>query len=409
MLYSIKSSTPSLLLIICLVGLPQISETIYTPSLPDIVASLSTTMNMVEWTLTTYFIGFALGVLSWGKWSDHIGRRKAMLFGLMVYIAGSIGCATAPSISILLTGRLFQAFGVSVGSVITMTIMRDVFSGPRRNQIFSVVAMALALAPALGPFIGGAVVQWFHWQANFMVLTMMGFGLLIYSMLRLPETHPNLGNKIHNYKLIDISKRLLTDKKVLACVLLVGGFNGIVFSYYAEAPYLFINLLKYSPSHYGMLGIFIGLASLLGALISHRLNHYLKSDQIIILGCFVTFICFAFLFINVMTGIVDNKNTIISSIFLLSPMLIFCIGFGITIPNVLSIALSHYQEVVGTAGSIFGFMYYILVAFILYGMGLLHNGTFLSMPSYFLGIATVMLITSILTFKKVHIIQTKHS
>ena len=64
----------------------------------------------------------------WGKWSDHIGRRKAMLLGLLTYILGSLFCSLSPSINWLLTGRIIQAFGASVGSVITMTIMRDAFS-----------------------------------------------------------------------------------------------------------------------------------------------------------------------------------------------------------------------------------------------------------------------------------------
>ncbi|MCP4476049.1 MAG: multidrug effflux MFS transporter [Gammaproteobacteria bacterium] len=80
---------PSLLLIICLVTLPQISETIYSPALPDIAHSLSTTMSLTEWTLSIYFFGFALGVGVWGRVSDHIGRRHTALIGLVIYVVTS--------------------------------------------------------------------------------------------------------------------------------------------------------------------------------------------------------------------------------------------------------------------------------------------------------------------------------
>lgn len=391
---------PSIFLIICMVGLPQISETIYTPALPDIAASLFTSISKVEWTLTTYFIGFALGVSLWGKWSDHIGRRKAMLLGLLTYILGSLCCSLSPSINWLLTGRLIQAFGASVGSVITMTIMRDVFTGSERNKIFSVVAMALAFSPALGPLMGGFIVQWFHWQANFIVLISMGIALSIYCFRCLPETHPNLGKNSGSYNFIHVGKRLLTDKHVLACAFLVGGFNGILFSYYAEAPYLFINLMHYLPSYYGMLGICIALASILGSFISHRLNRFFKPEKIILIGCSITFLSFALLMLCAMSGIIDSSNIIVQSLSLFTPMLGFFIGFGIAIPNILSIALSAYQDVVGTAGSIFGFIYYILIATLLFGMGFLHDGTFLPMPAYFMMISSIMFIVSLFIFHR---------
>ena len=80
-----KYAVPSLLLMIVLVAFPQISETIYTPSLPDISASLGVSNSSVQLTLSIYFIGFAIGVFCWGWLSDFIGRRPAMLGGLLVY------------------------------------------------------------------------------------------------------------------------------------------------------------------------------------------------------------------------------------------------------------------------------------------------------------------------------------
>jgi len=389
----------SLFLIICLVGLPQISETIYTPSLPDIAHSLSTSSQLVEWTLSIYFIGFALGVGVWGQWSDHIGRRKAMLLGLFIYVFASLACALSPSINWLLAGRLIQAFGISVGSVITMTMMRDKFSGVERAKIFSTVMMALSLAPALGPLIGGYVTQWFHWKANFIVLTNLGLALFIYSYFRLPETHPNLGINKNQYSIIEITKKLLFDKKVLACTFLVAGFNGILFSYYAEAPFLIINLLNFTPSQYGLLGIFIGLISVIGAFISRQLNSYFQQENIILVGCLVTFLSCMILVFNVFAGLVSVNHPFLALLGLFLPILGFFLGFGLAIPNILSIALSEYQSVIGTAGSIFGLMYYVLTAIFLFWMGLIHNGSFIPMPIYFIALATLMLVTSITTFK----------
>lgn len=87
-----KISKPSLLLFIVLVGFPQISETIYTPSLPDIAHHLGAGNNVNQLTLSIYFLGFAFGVYCWGRLSDSIGRRPAMLWGILVYGLGSLGC-----------------------------------------------------------------------------------------------------------------------------------------------------------------------------------------------------------------------------------------------------------------------------------------------------------------------------
>ena len=79
---------PSLWLIILIVALPQLSETIYTPSLPDIAHALRTSDSMVEYTLTIFLFGFAVGVLLWGNLSDRIGRRPALLMGIGIYLVG---------------------------------------------------------------------------------------------------------------------------------------------------------------------------------------------------------------------------------------------------------------------------------------------------------------------------------
>src|SRR5688500_19038301 len=93
---------PAIWLIILIVGLPQLSETVYTPSLPDIAHSLNVAESMVEYTLTIYLFGFALGTLFWGKVSDRIGRKPCVIAGLLIFIIGCIGCYYATTITALM-------------------------------------------------------------------------------------------------------------------------------------------------------------------------------------------------------------------------------------------------------------------------------------------------------------------
>jgi MFS family permease len=90
-----------------------------------------------------------------------------MLTGLIVYGIGTAGCATAHGIEALLAWRFLQAFGTSVGSVITQTMLRDAYDGTERTKIFAVMSGALAFSPAIGPLLGGFISEFIGWRANF--------------------------------------------------------------------------------------------------------------------------------------------------------------------------------------------------------------------------------------------------
>ena len=87
-----RVTSPAIWLIILIVGLPQLSETVYTPSFPAIAHALAISEAMVEHTLTIYLFGFALGTLFWGYLSDKIGRKPCVLAGLFIFSLGCVGC-----------------------------------------------------------------------------------------------------------------------------------------------------------------------------------------------------------------------------------------------------------------------------------------------------------------------------
>lgn len=385
---SLNNPVPSILLIILLIGFPQISETIYTPALPNIANSLNTSGKLVQWTLSIYFIGFAFGVFYWGRLSDHIGRRPTMLLGLILYGFSSAGCLLSPTIYWLLLARLFQAFGASVGSVITQTMIREAFHGTARQKLFSLIGVALSLTPAIGPFIGGYVNDWFGWKANFLILVILSFILLLYSYMALPETKIKNNDAQKPAKLFDVAFSLCTDKRIIGCTWLVAAINGILFSYYAEGPFIFIRIIGLSPSQYGLLGIFIACAAILGSTISHRLTDYYSGEEIASFGCLLMLmstICLSgFAFFN----LIKNTHVFLSILLIMIPMAGTILGaFGLILPYVLSSALTNYQSVIGTAGACFGLAYYLLIAGLTWLMGLLHSGTILPMPLYFLGLS----------------------
>ncbi|MEK4882954.1 MULTISPECIES: multidrug effflux MFS transporter [Paenibacillus] len=377
-----KYAAPSLLLMIVLVAFPQISETIYTPSLPDIAVALGATNSSVQLTLSIYFIGFAIGVFSWGWLSDFIGRRSSMLAGLLVYGMGSLMCFYSEPIHLLLVSRFIQAFGAATGSIITQTILRESVSGNKRHVMFAQISAVIAFTPAVGPLIGGWVDQAFGFRAVFFTLVMMSVLLFMYAFWKLPETTDvSMRKKV---AILPIVKKMLALPRVLVFGLLIGGINGILFSYYAEAPFIFIEHFQISPGVYGFLGIIVALASIVGAMISKRLLTLYAPEKIIHIGCLV--MAGGALLLTIASSL-DSLPDMIVIVCILITLFVLLMGAGIALPNCLSLALVQFQDVVGTAGAIFSLGYYLLVSLATWGMSTLHNGSLLTMPIYFLGIS----------------------
>lgn len=366
-------------LLVALVGFPQISETIYTPALPDVAQGFNTTAYMVESTLAIYFIGFAVGVLLWGVISDFIGRKPTMLFGICLYGLATFFCGQSETVDILLLGRFFQAFGASVGSVITQTILRDAYSGIERSKLFSIMSGALAFSPAIGPLLGGFITQFFGWRANFFSLTLLALVLLLWTIFSLKETLPQNLSRQSFKQLKELTIRMLFSKELIGHILLIGGANGILFGFYQEAPFVFIEQLGISPSAYGCFGLLIAAATIFASRMCYQQSHRsgnalirIGSFCILLGGVFFSFLVISKLFFFSQVGF---------ALAILSLFLVF-FGIGLIIPNSLSSALKTYQMAAGTAGSIFGGCYYCVIAACTWMMGALHTGTALPLPGY---------------------------
>ncbi len=386
---------PSIFLIICLVGFPQISETIYTPSLPDLAKSLGIQVSLAELTLSIYFIGFALGVFAYGILADAIGRKKALLLGIAVYILGSLGCGFSSSIGMLLFFRFVQAFGASAGSVVTQTILRDLYTGKERSKIFAVVSGALGFSPAIGPLLGGAIDELLHWRWNFYALVVMGVMLLGVCTLRLVETKlPSQNQSKKSCKdIVKLMKCMLSDPRVLCYAMIIAICNGIMFSYYAEAPFIFIEVIKLSPGQYGILGLVVALSFFIASYLSIKCNTYFQSERTITFGGGVSCLGAGLLAIICSLARISPDQSITVWIAMLLSIACIFIGIAIMIPNCLSNALVGYEQYSGTAASLLGLFYYCFIAIFTALMSYLHDGTVLAMPLYFfvLSASTVVL------------------
>lgn len=378
---NVRNTVPSLLLIIVLVGFPQISESIFTPVLPKLSSNLHVSAATSQLTMSIYFVAFAIGVLFWGQLSDYLGRRKTMLFGIIVYLIGNIILLISPVFKGILVARFIQAFGASVGSVVTQTIMRESFSGKTGAKVFSKTGAAMSLAPALGPLIGGVVQTYLGYRNVFSTLIVMSIAIYLYSYYRLPETMDN--SKIVKSSLISTSIKLIKDPTIWSYAILIGGINGILFGYYSEAPFIFIKHFGFTSIQYGSLGLILAAASLLGAFLVNFLINYLKAETIALSGLVFSLLSSIILLIVLRLD---------SAILLIIGLFLVFLGLNTTLPITLNIALKGYESIIGSASGLFSFGYYLIVSLLTYVISLMHNGTIWSLPIFIFIISLLMLI-----------------
>ncbi len=383
-------AVPSVWLIAMVAGFPILSETMYTPALPNIAKNLSVPSAWVEYTLSIYFVGTALGTILWGRLSDQYGRRPILFGGFLTYIVGCLLCFLSTSITALFVGRIVQSLGGSVGVVLGQTMAHDLYRGRQRGQAFSTIGSILSLAPAIGPLIGGFVDQYISWQAIFFVLMMCGVMVAFIAFFHLPETlKKERRGKAAVGRLVS---SMVKDPKIIICGITVGIANGLVFSYNAEGPFYLIDMLGLTPVTYGAGFVGFALAGSLGNYCSKYLHNFYESPAILRLGQLIIFLGSLTFAVMVSLFYCYGAPGISYAILTFICMLIVAFGRGLTIANCLSLALEGYSKVAGTAASFFVCFYYTIISVVTTGMGLLHNGTLLPMPFYFCALGLFLMI-----------------
>lgn len=359
-------------LVTALLMFPQIAETIYSPALTDISARFSVSAPQAALTLSVYFIGFAVGVLLWGGFSDRYGRRPVLLAGLGVYALGCLMALWATDFSLLLAARIVTAAGAATGSVVTQTILRDCYRGRQLAGIFSFIGLALAVSPAVGVYIGGGLTALWGMRGVFSALALLAAALLLGCLALMPETRPQ---NLRRGPFLHVLRRMVGDTRIALAAILVAAFNVSLFSYYSLAPFLFARF-DLDALTFGYSGMALAAGSLLGALLNHRLLRRNVS-----LGRILAIACILHLAGGVAVYVLRE------SIWFVAPVALVTLAWAMAIPLVLGSALSAYGDCRGTAGAFFGLFYYVLI-----GAGLLAAGWGQSLGASLLACAGVSML-----------------
>tara|TARA_R110002012_G_scaffold129814_3_gene282276 strand:+ start:315 stop:1532 length:1218 start_codon:yes stop_codon:yes gene_type:complete len=344
-----QTKAPPIFVLIVATATGPLALNLFVPSMPGLVPVFGTDYGTVQLTLTLYLAGIAIGQLLYGPISDRIGRRPTLLTGLTVFTLASLLCAFASSIEWLIAGRIFQALGGCAGMVLGRAIVRDVYERDEAAPVIAFITMAMAVAPMIGPAIGGFLDSAFGWFAGFYVVAAMGGATLLYAMPTLHETHHARTERIDVFSIGRSYGALLTSRAFLGYTLNTSFSIGCFFAFLTSAPYVTIEILKIPPQVYGFLFVIVSLAYISGNFVATRISRRLGIDRMILLGC-----CFSLTGATVLTTL--SLLGFMSALSIFLPFSLIAFGNGMSQPNAIAGAVSVNPAIAGAASGLMGFL-----------------------------------------------------
>ena len=275
-----------LLAVLTMIG-PFTIDTIF-PAFPALSTDLGVGPVAVQQTVSVYMLTFAVFSLAHGPLSDALGRRPVILAGMTAYALASAVCAVAPSLGVLLAGRVLQGVVAGAGLVVTRAVARDLFPPHQAQRAMATMSMIFAVAPALAPVIGGWLLTWTSWRGIFWFLAAYAVLATAVTWFLLPESHPVAARTAFRPGALVASLASASrDPAVLrVCLAIAAGFAAM-FLYVASAPAIVAGLLHLGPQDYWVQFLPMVSAMVVGSWVVGRLSGRVSTRGLIALGLVV--------------------------------------------------------------------------------------------------------------------------
>jgi len=237
-----------------LTAIGPLSTDMYLPSFPAIEAGFGAAAGSAEITLASWFLGLAVGQMAQGTLADRYGRRRPLMAGLAVFMAGTVGCALATDITTLALFRALAAFGGSASMVLPRAVVRDIAEGHAAARLMSRLVLVMGAAPILAPSLGGLMLQFGSWRLIFW----FGAAYALLSMTLvwrlLPETLPperrlQLGFTAQLLRFAQI----LRERSFLSHTALGCASTFLLFTYVGGSPGVFVGVFGLDPGRFAIL------------------------------------------------------------------------------------------------------------------------------------------------------------
>ena len=341
----------------------------YLPALPTIREALRTDVDTAQMSLMAFFAAVGAGQLIYGPVSDMLGRKLPIYFGLVVFALGSIGCAMASDIHMLIAFRFVQGLGACAGMVIPRAIVRDMHTGHDAARLMSLLMLVFSVSPILAPLTGSLVIRLASWRGIFWTVAGAAVLGLVLTATALKETRPREARVDSNLRTaLSAYGTLLRDPHYLGLVFICSFGVASFFAYLANSSFVLIDHYGLSPTMYGLAFSvnavsFIGAAQFTGKLgARYGLGRLVRTA---VVGYSAVMV--ALLLLNV-AG-VDNLGVMMALLF---------VGYGflgLVMPSSAVLALEDHSKIAGTASALLGTIQFATCACVLGVVGRVLNGT----------------------------------
>lgn len=364
-----RLSLPWLILLGALTAIGPLSIDMYLPAFPAMERDMRAVAGAMEYTLSSFFIGMALGQLFYGPVSDRFGRRRPLLAGLAVYTLASLGCAYAGNAAMLAGLRILEALGGCAGLVISRAVVRDRCGARDSARAFSLLILVMGLAPILAPLAGGAIAAWLGWREIFLLLAVYGFLAWLAVYRGLPETHDTRHEPpLRLARVLGDYGRLLMSRSFIGYTLAGGLAFAGMFAYIAGSPFVLIQLYGIPAEHFG----WVFGANALGFVAASQINARLLQFRSL------TWLLHHAIWLPAFAGLTLALASLLGWLALplaMAGFFLYVSSLGFIGPNATAAALATHGQQAGTASALMGALQFGIATLAGATVGFWHDGT----------------------------------
>jgi DHA1 family bicyclomycin/chloramphenicol resistance-like MFS transporter len=362
---------------------------ILLPALPAMQAGFGVAAGTAQLVLSVSMLALAVATLIYGPLSDRLGRRPVLLSALALFLVGSLICAVAPRLWVLLTGRVVQAVGGASGVVLSRAMARDRFGAEESTRVIAYLFMAIVIAPLPAPAIGGLLTDFIGWRANFVTTGVLGLLVAVAVVFGLDETRHERPASPGAASLLSAYGQLLRSRAFLGYALQSAFAMGAFFAFIAATPYVVVTTLGRPASEYGLYLLVVSFGLVLGNAASARVARRVGRDMAILFGCVLAVL-------GVGAGIAMALRGHWTPLAVFAPGVVLALGSGISLPNSVAGAIDVDPGSAGSAAGLSSFFQLLASAVFAQGASMWQDGTPLPVIAV-VGLAAVLALAAFLS------------
>lgn len=341
-------STKSIIIVLgCLNGLMPFSTDLYLPAFPTMAENLHTNVGMITLSMSTFFAGACVGQFFNGPLLDRFGRKNPLLIALTLFIITSIACALSQNIIILCCIRFFQAISISMCTVGSRTMVRDLFAVEKIASVYSLLALVMGVAPIIAPTLGSFILFFSDWRGIFFFLALMAFVLILALHFFLPPVKESDSNYSLKPKAILVNyKKVILTKGYLGYTIVTALASAVLFSWISSSSLLFIGTLGVSKQQFGWVFASTATCTIVGSQLNRILLPRFHSQNIAFFAVGMQLLVCAYLLYTTLYCF--------TILHFLSGMWFFMFFLSLIAPNTMAITIRPFTENIGSANALMG-------------------------------------------------------